>query len=62
MDKDLTDMTKKNSERNSSKIYCNKINKVAVAQCHDNKVDTVVSTLGVAGRTPVYRWKGSDIL
>ena len=53
MDTDLMDMTKNNSERSNAKIYYDKNNKVAVAQWHDNKVVTVVFTLGVAGKTPV---------
>jgi len=44
MDKDLFSMSKANSERGDSRIFYNNVNNVAIAQWHDNKVVTVVST------------------
>ena len=44
--------------RGDSKLYYDHTNNVAFAQWHDNKIATIVSTLGVKGKTPVSRRKG----
>ena len=54
--------TKNNSEKENSKIYYDKTNKVAVVQWYDNKIVTIVSTLGVVDKISVYHRKGSYIL
>ena len=51
-------MSKTNSIRGDSRLYYDHTNNVAITQWHDNKIVTVVSTLGVKGKTPVSRRKG----
>ena len=55
-------MTNNNSERGESKLYYDSTNNIDIAQWHDNKVVTVVSTLGVGGIVPVKRRFGADII
>ena len=62
MDKDVFNISKKNSERGDSKIYYDKTTKVAIAQWYNNKIITVVSTLSTRGKVPVKRRKGSNLL
>ena len=50
MDKDLFCMDKKKSVRGDSKLFYDSANNVAVTQWHDNKIVTIVSTLGVKGK------------
>ena len=61
-DKNLFNMDKKNSQRGDSKLYYDKGTKVALAQWHDNKIVSVVSTLGVAGKVDVQRRSGQSVI
>ena len=49
-DKELFNMTTKDSDRGDSVLYYDEINNVALAQWHDNKIVNVVSTLVYAVR------------
>ena len=62
MDEKLFMMSKKKSERRKLKVYYDKTNNVAVAQWHNNKVVTVVSTIGVNGKLPFQQRKESIVL
>ena len=64
MDTDLFSMTQTHLERvdRKLKLYYNKINHVAIAQCHGNKIVTFVSTQEVRGLVNVKRQTGQDIL
>ena len=55
-------MSKKNSNRGDCKLYYDDVNKVAVRQWHNNKVVSVVSTLGVRGKVCIQRRSGANIL
>ena len=61
-DKDLFDMDKRKSQHGDSKLYYDKASRVALAQWHDNKVVSVVSTLGVAGKVDVQQRSGQSII
>ena len=62
MNKDIMNMSKKNSNRGDSKVYYDDVNKVAVVQWHDNKVVSVVSTLGVRGKVELQRRSGAKLI
>ena len=55
-------MSKNNSNRGNSKVYYDDVNKVAVVQWHDNKVVSVVSTLGVRGKVELQRRSGAKLI
>ena len=61
-DKELFNMTTKNSVRGDSGLYYDEINNVALAQWHDNKIVNVVSTLGVSGKVDVKRRVGQSVV
>ena len=50
------------SVRGDSKVYYDKTNKVIIAQWYDNKLVTLVSIVGVKGKLPIQRRKGSDLI
>ena len=61
-DKELLDMTKKNSERGDSKFYYDSNYDVGLTQWHDNKVVSVMLTLGLCGKVNIKRRVGADVI
>ena len=55
-------MTNKNSDRGDSKLFYDNNNHVAIAQWHDSKVVSVVSTLGLGGKVNIKRRSGSKVI